>query len=141
MHGVVTPENTRVIGSYHAHIYFRNADERARALVVREWIGERFVVQLGRIHEHAVGPHSSAMYQVAFGCERFDTFVPFLMLNRCGLSVLVHPNTGRARDDHLVRALWLGEPLAIRADVLSNDPTDDVISAVEPNTTPRISNE
>jgi DOPA 4,5-dioxygenase len=141
MNEVLAPASTRAIGSYHAHIYFRNEDERARALVLRTWIGERFVVQLGRIHDHAIGPHSVAMYQVAFAREQFAAFVPFLMLNRSGLSVLVHPNSGRARDDHLMHALWLGEPLAIRADVLSNDPADDVISPIEPNTTPHIASE
>jgi aromatic ring-cleaving dioxygenase len=77
------------------------------------------------------------MYQIAFAKQTFDTLVPWLMLNRQGLSVLVHPNTGRARDDHLVHALWLGPELAVRGDILSNDPHDDVISPVVPNTTPR----
>jgi DOPA 4,5-dioxygenase len=63
------------------------------------------------------------------------------MLNRQGLSVLVHPNTGRSLDDHLVHALWLGDRLSIRSAVLSNDPEHDVISPIEPNTTPRISGE
>jgi len=59
------------------------------------------------------------------------------MLHRGALSVLVHPNTGRALDDHLVHALWLGTPLLIRAEVLSNEPAHDVISPVVPNTEPR----
>lgn len=62
------------------------------------------------------------MYQIAFAIEVFAELVPFLMLARRGLSVLVHPNTGRARDDHLEHALWLGAPIAVRADTLSNGP-------------------
>ena len=58
------------------------------------------------------------MYQVAFGVDQFATLVPFLMINRRGLRVLVHPNTGAPRDDHVLHALWLGAPLAIKADVL-----------------------
>jgi aromatic ring-cleaving dioxygenase len=46
---------TRTIASYHAHIYFRSPEERERALGIRELIGERFVLQLGRIHDKAVG--------------------------------------------------------------------------------------
>ena len=110
------------IRSYHAHVYFRDAEERAHALTLRAWLEERFQVQLGRVHEVPVGPHSAAMYQVAFSSEVFGQLLPWLLLNRGALSVLVHPNTGRALDDHLAHALWLGEPLAIRGEVFSNEP-------------------
>ena len=135
------PSGSGNIRSYHAHIYFRDADERTRALQLRNEIGERFLVQLGRVHEQPIGPHSVAMYQVAFAREVFGSLVPWLMLNRTPLSVLVHPNTGRARDDHMIHALWLGQPLAIRGEVLSNDPEADVISPIEPNTSPQLSAE
>lgn len=48
----------------------------------------------------------------------FQTLVPFLMLNRQGLTVLVHPESGRPRDDHLMHALWLGAVLALNGAVL-----------------------
>jgi aromatic ring-cleaving dioxygenase len=131
-----TPAAMQSIRSYHAHLYFRTPEERATALRLRAWMGERFLVQLGRVHDVPVGPHSAPMYQVAFATDAFSSFVPWLMLNRSGLSVLVHPNTGRALDDHLVHALWLGTPLPVREEVLSNDPHSDVISPIEPNTVP-----
>jgi aromatic ring-cleaving dioxygenase len=130
------PASPNIIRSYHAHIYFRDPLERELALQLREWIGQRYSVQLGRVHEVSVGPHTAPMYQVAFAQAVFDGFVPWLMLNHAQLSVLIHPNTGRAQDDHLVHGLWLGERLAVRGEVLSNDPESDVISPVEPNTTP-----
>ena len=119
-----SPKSADTIESFHAHVYFRDADERTHALALRSFIGEQFSVQLGRVHEVPVGPHTAAMYQIAFGVATFQQLVPWLMLNRRDLSVLVHPNTGRARDDHLVHALWLGEPLAVRGDVLSNGPDE-----------------
>jgi DOPA 4,5-dioxygenase len=97
------------IHSYHAHNNF-DPGTRGRAEALRAQISERFSVQLGRWREAPVGPHSAAMYQVAFAPEVFAAFVPWLMLNRQGLDVLVHPNTGAPRDDHLVHALWLGRP-------------------------------
>lgn len=112
----------RIIG-YHAHIYFHDAEERARALALRSWIAERFPVQLGRVHDVLVGPHTAPMYQVAFEVSVFPQLVPWLMLNRSALSVLVHPDTGRALDDHLVHALWLGRALPVRAEVLTNAST------------------
>ena len=101
------------IVSYHAHIYFQGDEERAAAMLLRERIGKRFAVALGRVHEQPIGPHARPMYQVAFNPEIFASFVPWLMLNRMGLTVLVHPNTSRARSDHLFHSLWLGEVLPI----------------------------
>lgn len=141
MDSAVSLVGTGVIRSYHAHLYFRSPEERSLALALREAIDARFSVQLGRVHEQPVGPHDAPMYQVAFADELFASFVPWLMLNRGALSVLVHPNTGRARDDHLEHALWLGTPLPIRASTLSNDPARDVISPVVPNTAPRLASE
>ena len=106
------------IRDYHAHVYYDPATTRAVAEELRDKIGRAFVVRLGRWHDALVGPHTGSMYQVAFATDQFATLVPYLMLNRSGLSVLVHPNTGAPRDDHLVHALWLGEPLAIRGEVL-----------------------
>jgi DOPA 4,5-dioxygenase len=107
-----------VIASYHAHVYYHPAGSRASAARVREAIAARFTVQLGRWHDVPVGPHPQAMYQVAFAPEVFAGLVPWLMLNRAGLTVLVHPNTGRPRDDHLVHALWLGAVLPLNGAVL-----------------------
>ena len=59
-----------------------------------------------------------AMYQVKFDPEEFARIVPWLMLNRDGLNILVHPETTDAFTDHAVNALWLGEKLKLRLDVL-----------------------
>ena len=82
---------------------------------MREAIGERFPVELGRWHDEPVGPHPISMYQVAFAVDEFPALVPWLMLNRGGLDVLVHPQTGNAYDDHTIHALWLGEQAAAAA--------------------------
>lgn len=136
-----SPAGTRAIASYHAHVYFRGAAEREHALRVRDWIGERFSVQLGRIHDQPIGPHPVPMYQVAFAREVFSAFVSWLMLNHGELSVLIHPNTARERTDHLVHALWLGERLQIRPDGLSDDHEESQISPVSPNTSPSLPSE
>lgn len=105
------------IESFHAHVYFdpttRDAAER-----VRESLGERFQVQLGRWHDQLVGPHTKPMYQVAFAVDQFDKVVPWLMIHRQGLDILVHPNTGDAVADHRDHALWLGEKLAVNLEPL-----------------------
>src|SRR2546426_966665 len=82
---------------YHAHIYY-NAATRPVAERLREAIGNRFEAELGRWHDAPVGPHPAPMYQVAFPAGEFPRLVPWLMLNRGGLKVLVHPQTDDVYD-------------------------------------------
>lgn len=105
------------ISSYHAHVYF-DAATRDLAMRTRAALGERFVVELGRVHEQPIGPHTQAMYQVAFAIAEFPRVVPWLMLNRDTLSILVHPNTGDAVADHDRYRLWLGVPLPLDIEFL-----------------------
>jgi len=106
------------IHAWHAHVYFDPAD-RTAALALREAIGARFpATALGRWHAVPVGPHPAAMYQIAFSPDLLPTLLPFIALNRNGLTVLVHPETGRPKDDHLKHALWMGEVLPLNADIL-----------------------
>ena len=126
----------RPILSWHAHVYCDPSSTRLLAERVREAIGRRFRVQLGRWHEAPVGPHTAAMYQVAFDVDVFAGLVPWLALNRQGLSVLVHPNTLAPRADHLEHALWLGAPLTLRPEVLPEAIDASEESPVVANTRP-----
>lgn len=110
-------EDTTKITSFHAHVYFDTASRDAAARV-RDDLGARFDVQLGRWHEKPIGPHPKAMYQVAFSPEQFSKVVPWLMLNREELDILVHPNTGDDVQDHTEHSLWLGEKLELNIEFL-----------------------
>jgi aromatic ring-cleaving dioxygenase len=105
------------ITGYHAHVYYA-PDTRAIAERLRAGIGERFDAKLGSWHDEPVGPHPTSMYQVAFASEEFAGLVPWLMLNREGLDVLVHPLSDDSVADHTRFAAWLGTPLPLRIDVL-----------------------
>ena len=107
------------VAGWHAHVYYDPAATRDLAARVRAGIETAFpAAVLGRWHDRPVGPHPQAMYQVAFPPELFPRLVPWLALNREGLTVLVHPETGRAKADHLRHALWLGAVLPLNASVL-----------------------
>jgi DOPA 4,5-dioxygenase len=108
------------IGGYHAHIYY-DPTSRPIAERLRQEISHRFTVELGRWHDAPVGPHPISMYQIAFAPEEFGRLVPWLMLNRSGLDVLVHPQSGDAYADHTEHASWLGAKLKLRLDVLRRD--------------------
>jgi aromatic ring-cleaving dioxygenase len=73
---------------------------------------------LGRWHDAPVGPHPQSMYQIAFPTTMLAPFLPWLMLNRDGLSILLHPGTGDAYADHTDHAVWFGGMLPPRLDVL-----------------------
>jgi aromatic ring-cleaving dioxygenase len=45
------------------------------------------------------------------------SFLPWLMLNRDGLSILLRPGTGDAYADHIDHAVWLGSVLPLRMNV------------------------
>ena len=101
------------IENYHAHVYYDEISRNA-AEVLREEIAQRFAVKMGRWREEPVGPHPQAMYQGAFEPELFSAIVPWLLINRNNLDILIHPNTGTSLADHTNHALWLGNKLTLR---------------------------
>lgn len=100
--------DAREIKSFHAHVYY-DAATKCAAARIREAVEARFEVVMGRWHDKPVGPHPMWSYQIAFAAELFGEIIPFLALNREGLTVFVHPNTGDALRDHTAHVMWLGE--------------------------------
>lgn len=108
---------TTSVTSFHAHVYY-DAASRAIADQVRVGLAAQFEVVLGRWHDRPIGPHPQAMYQVAFAVEQFGAVVPWLMLHRSNLDILVHPSTGDDVADHTDHALWLGNKLELNIEAL-----------------------
>jgi aromatic ring-cleaving dioxygenase len=119
----IAPRDPGIIEHYHAHVYYDPATTRETAARLRERVGVAFPqARLGRWHDECVGPHSRSMYQIAFPPELIGSFLPWLMLNRDGLTVLLHPGTGNDYVDHTSHAVWLGETLPLRLDALEGAP-------------------
>ncbi len=108
----MTAARPETITGYHAHIYY-DPSTRPSAAAIRTALVARFVVRLGRWRAAPVGPHPVAMFQAAFAPEHFAEIVPWLMLNRGGHSVLIHPETGDDLADHRDHPIWLGERRAL----------------------------
>jgi aromatic ring-cleaving dioxygenase len=114
----VPATDPEAIGEYHAHIYYDPAKTRDRAARLRERVAAEFPAAiLGRWHDAPVGPHPQSMYQIAFPREMLAAFVPWLMLNRDGLTVLLHPETGNDYVDHSAHAAWFGAVLPLRLEM------------------------
>ncbi len=105
------------ITGYHAHVYY-DADSRDAAAGLRAAVEGRFAVRMGRWHDDPIGPHPMGSYQIAFETALFAEIVPWLALNRRGLTVFIHPETGDDRTDHSDYAIWLGEQREVDLSVL-----------------------
>src|SRR5947209_1003177 len=87
---VASAVNPEIIQHYHAHVYYDPASSRDRAARLRERVAAIFPdVTLGRWHDAPVGPHTQSMYQLGFPPPLLASFLPWLMLNRDGLSILL----------------------------------------------------
>ncbi len=96
------------IQGYHAHVYFDAATlEQARQLC--EDAANLFEVEMGRLHQKPVGPHPCWSCQLAFSPSQFENIVPWLAMQRDGLTVLVHPQSGDELRDHRDYAFWMGK--------------------------------
>jgi aromatic ring-cleaving dioxygenase len=105
------------VKGYHAHVYY-NAETKPAAAKLRDAILQRFTVEPGAFSDELRGPHPVSQFNVIFEALEFQNLVPWLMLNRDGLDVLVHPLTESSYDDHSKNALWLGTPVPLKLDIL-----------------------
>jgi aromatic ring-cleaving dioxygenase len=102
---------------YHAHVYY-NAETKPIAARLRETLAGKFAVEPRDLSDEPRGPHPISPFAVVFRTGEFQNIAPWLMLNREGLDVLVHPLTESSYDDHSKNAMWLGTPVPMRLDVL-----------------------
>jgi len=104
------------IKGYHAHVYF-DADTVDRARALCETVRDKFGAEMGRVHEKNVGPHPRWSCQLAFGPEAFGEILPWLAMNRDGLTVFTHLDTGNDLEDHRDHAIWMGEMLPLKLEL------------------------
>lgn len=107
------PEEIR---GYHAHVYF-DAETIGTAQQICVAVRDQFGAKMGRVHEKPVGPHPEWSCQLAFAPADFPRIVPWLALNRQGLTVFLHPDTGNDLEDHRDHAIWMGAMPTLRLEV------------------------
>jgi aromatic ring-cleaving dioxygenase len=112
-----TSNAATAVNGYHAHVYYDIATKSV-AERLAEQIGNKFSVKFAGFRDNPVGPHPIANLQIIFTTAEFQNVVPWLMLNREGLDVLIHPLTDDSVEDHSRYALWLGTPVPLRLETL-----------------------
>ncbi|MFL5337815.1 MAG: DOPA 4,5-dioxygenase family protein [Geminicoccaceae bacterium] len=98
--------------NFHAHIYY-DPDEVGRAQALAAAARERFGVAVGHFHLRPVGPHPRGSCQLTVATEQFGDFAQWAALNRNGLTIFAHAETGDDLADHTEHVIWFGpsEPL------------------------------
>lgn len=100
------------VTGYHAHIYF-DLHQREQARSLCEQASDVFGVQMGRMHERPLGPHPKPSCQLGATPQQFARLLPWLVLNRAGLTVFAHAETGDHLKDHRDHVIWLGDSLPV----------------------------
>ena len=96
------------IHDFHAHIYYDPEDvDHAKALAAAAQA--RFPIAVGHFHLRPVGPHPRGSVQLTVPTELFGDVAQFLALNRHGLTIFAHAETGEDLADHTQHVIWFGE--------------------------------
>ncbi len=126
-----TQESVGSVG-YHAHLYYDPERTRGVAERVCAAVAAKFPVEIEAFRDEPRGPHPTSNVLVIFKPDQFAAVVPYLMLNRDGLDVLVHPLTLDAVEDHSGFAIWLGNPVALKLHTLPHGRGGQLPSGVTP---------
>jgi len=100
------------IRDFHVHFYF-DADEIPHAKAVVGKLAERFDLPVGHFHPGPVGPHPRGSVQVTVPPKQFGEVAQWLALNREGLTIFAHANTGEDLPDHTDHVIWFGPSEAL----------------------------
>ena len=131
-----SPRKYTDIESYHAHVYF-DEDNYEKAALIRKWVAERFIVELGNWNVEPRGPHVTPSFYFGFTTDLLPVIIPWLQLNSLGLTILIHPNTEDPRADHLYYALWVNRSQPVNAyDMKKPGPGEPAVEQIYPNTKP-----
>lgn len=133
------PRPYTAVKSYHAHVYF-DEDSYEKAALLRRWSLERFRVELGNWNLEPRGPHVTPSFYFGFTNDLLPVIVPWLQLNSLGLTILLHPNTGDGRADHLYYALWVNRSQPVNAYnwPKPKDGSPEPLERIYPNVTPTL---
>ncbi|CAF0820352.1 unnamed protein product [Didymodactylos carnosus] len=128
--------NETIYYSYHIHVYFLqyNKNLTAEAITLREQFIKQFnVIDCNDqcetwcpsichwdLNMQPIGPHPIGSWGIYLPLEDFTSAVSWISINHGNLTILVHPNSGYPKIDHLTNAFWIKTQLPLDGDQLSD---------------------
>lgn len=107
------------INDWHAHLYFPLGDgEKVKPLTER--VHSEFGFSIGRIWDKPVGPHPVGSCQITVPPGKLDEFIPWLIENRRGVDIFLHPNTGNDLKDHTDHVIWVGKSYDLNTEMFNS---------------------
>ncbi|CAF1040700.1 unnamed protein product [Rotaria sp. Silwood1] len=122
--------------SYHIHVYFlqNNENQTNEATLLRNRFLNEFNVDdcndvcetwcpkicHWELNMGPIGPHPIGSWGIYLPLEQFTQAVSFISMYHGNLTVLVHPNSGRPKIDHLLNAFWIKALLPLDGDQLTD---------------------
>lgn len=104
------------IRGYHSHVYY-DAATLDQARILCETAARMFEIDMGRMHERAIGPHPDWSCQLSYHPDLLAQVLPWLAMNRNGLVIFTHPVTGDDLRDHRDYAIWMGAVRPLKLDM------------------------
>jgi DOPA 4,5-dioxygenase len=106
------------IRDFHAHIYYDPEQvEPARQLAAAAQA--KFPIAVGHFHLRPVGPHPRGSCQLTVPRDVFGDVAQWLALNRGGLTIFAHAETGDDLADHTEHVIWFGPSEALDLSIFS----------------------
>lgn len=107
------------IKDWHAHLYFPLGDG-AKVKPLTEKIQAEFGFSIGTIWDKPVGPHPIGSCQITVPAGALDQFIPWLIENREGNDIFLHPNTGDDLKDHTDYTMWIGKSYPLKTSLFTH---------------------
>ncbi len=102
---------------YHVHVYFTSQSKPAAQTVV-SGLAENFGLKPGSFHDKQVGPHPVGSCLLVIPVDLLGPVINWLTLNRQGLTIFIHAETGDVMKDHTEHTIWMGSMPELDMDFL-----------------------
>lgn len=103
---------------YHFHLYF-DQSQIALATEIANKLKDQFGLKIGRVWDRPVGPHPVNSCQITVPRGRFEEVMLWLMENRQGLDVFIHPDGEDDLASHRDHAIWLGQSYQLKLEIFT----------------------